>query len=186
MTEDAPVRFYRSATDDEAHPPQSAAQELQDSLVDPVIWGALSTDPRVAGIAGRGWCLFAPVDVTINPDTDQVISPTEATDYVSVQQAQSNSDMVSVTLDTLWTVEITEPFSLLVLPWVGSIADWVAPQLVTADDGPVELEVPITTTDVVNIDEETPIVQLIPLTEALLSATSEAGVPPEEVFDQFR
>lgn len=186
MTEKAPVRFCRAAVDDEAVPPQSAAQVLQDSFVDPAIWGALSTDPRVAGIAGRGWCLFSPVSMTIDPGSSQVISPTEATEYVSIEQDQSNSDTVSLTLDTLWTVESSGAYDLLVIPWVGSFNDWVTPQLVTADDGETKLKIPVATTEAVSIDQKTPLVQLVPLTDTLLDATSEAGVPPGESLDRFR
>ena len=178
MTGDAPVRFSRSAADD-AEPPASATQVLQDAFVDPVLWGALSTDQRVAGVAGRGWCLFSPVSVTIDPDGERVVSPAEAADYVTVEQARPDSGTVLVRIDTLWTVETDGTYALLIIPWTGSFDRWVTPQLVTAADGQIDLEVPVGTSEQLRIEEGAPIVQVVPLAEPLCDATSEAGVAPE-------
>lgn len=183
MSELPPVRFSRSAADDEASPPQSAAQVLQEAFVDPVVWGAASTDTRVASMAGRGWCLFPPVNLTIDPDKDGAVSPAEATEYLSITRSQS--EMVLGTLDTLWTVEVSEAFDLLVVPWVGQFTDWIVPQLVTAADGAVDLKIPVATTERVSIDKETPFVQLVPLPNALIDVPSEAGVPPDGFFDRL-
>ena len=179
MNGDPPVRFCRSASDD-AVPPVSATQALQDAFVDPVLWGALSTDQRVASVAGRGWCLFSPISMTVDPGSERSISPPEATEYVSVESEQTDSETVLLTIDTLWTVETDGTYALLVIPWTGSFGDWVTPQLVTAADGPIDLEVPVAATERVRIDEETPIVQLVPLAEPLLDAPSEAGVSPAQ------
>lgn len=184
-SDDEPVRFVRAAADADAAVAPRTAGEIADADpdVDPVTFGAAESDVRVSDLVNRGWFLSPPERVTLDPAGEPRVRPDAAAEYVTVHEERSTADVLAATVDTLWHVEVSAGWPVLVTGWSWVLDGGVVTGLVTAEDGVVPLEIPVTTGGTVTYGRETPIAQVVPVPEPLLSTSFESGVPGKDRTD---
>lgn len=181
MTGDTPIQFQPRSSDESIPDPVAASQAIRDEYYHPVIRGAVDTDNRVTTLLNTGWCFFPPHSIELDPNKNPPATPSEATKYVDVKP-RDKDDVLIVQIDLLWSVNVNTETPILVVPWVGTINEQLAPQLITAADGHTPLKAPIATREPITIEQNKPLLQIIPIPDALLDAEWETGIPPED-FD---
>lgn len=181
MTGDTPIQFQKRSSDESVPDPVAASQAIRDEYYHPVIRGAVDTDSRVTRLLNTGWCFFPPQQIELNPNESPPVTPRAATKYMDIE-SRDTDDLLIVQLDLQWSVTVDAETPVLVVPWVGTIQTKLASQLITAADGHTPLKAPIATSEPITIEANKPLLQIIPIPEALLDAEWETGIPPED-FD---
>lgn len=180
MTQESPIQFRLLTNECEASPPPVLAQKsIRDEHFHPAIRGAVETDPRVSELLNTGWCFYPPQTIQVTPNKTPPVTPPDALDSTDTD-TESTNGLLKVNIATSWSITVTEDTPVLIVPWTGTLDDHIATQLVTADDGTVPVHAPIATQDPITIDEDRPLLQVIPLPDALLEAEWETGTPPDE------
>lgn len=181
MTGDTPIQFQQRSSDESVPDPVAASQAIRDEYYHPVIRGAVDTDTRVTALLNTGWCFFPPQPIELKPNENPPVTPRAATKYVDIE-SRASDDLLIVQIDLQWNVTVDAETPILVVPWVGAIHEQLASQLVTAKDGHTPLKAPIATRKPIAIEANKPLLQIIPIPDALLDAEWETGIPPDD-FD---
>lgn len=147
-------------------------------------------DDNVVNALTSGVIIPCPIELyTYYPDGSDTIHPLSTYVYNEVSNYKSNFDLTSddavIELSLIWTVELPDGYSALVIPPVNYRDNrfTVFPHVIDADEYPQKIRVPLMIhDDTVRIQPGTPLVQLIPIRRSDYACKLTTGTFTESEF----
>jgi len=187
-TNDSPtVKFLcREEYTDRAPDPVVAARQfprlLQNHVVNQKYSEAAQKDVQVTDAVTFGWYLYPAASMTVEytEDTDNT-SYTTSADLLTIEETPLKSLCLG-TIDTLWHVTVPDEYVLFVTNPLYRPYGPVAPQVLTPQETPQHLEIPIQISPPTTIDKHVPIAQVIPISaDTIHSDDVEVGIRPNSI-----